>query len=198
MNSDNLTPLVRLCLALALTVAGSATVADNAKPRLAAPFTLETAAGSTVTLPEEQQGIGLYLFWATWCPYCKALMPHLQSIEDEFGDQVTVYALNFRDRNDPREYIAKRGFDFVLLPEADDTADEWGAHATPALFIVDSEGRVRFDLYQVLTEDPPGYEQLDHSQRAERRAPFWAARIRQALDGLIEPGIAGADGADHG
>jgi len=198
MKPDYLHPSIRICLAVVLTVAGPLAAADAKASRLAAPFTLETAAGSTVTLPEEQQGIGLYLFWATWCPYCKALMPHLQSIEDEFGDQVTVYALNFRDRNDPREYIAERGFDFVLLPEADDTADEWGAHATPALFIVDTEGRIRFDLYQVLTEDPPGYEQLGHSQRAERRAPFWAARIRQALDGLIEPGIAGADGAGRG
>src|SRR3546814_9228256 len=26
------------------------------------------------------------LFWATWCPYCKALMPHLQSMLDEYGN----------------------------------------------------------------------------------------------------------------
>jgi hypothetical protein len=32
------------------------------------------------------------LFWATWCPYCKALMPHVQSNLDEYGKQVRVVA----------------------------------------------------------------------------------------------------------
>jgi len=44
---------------------------------------------------------------------------------------------------------------------------------------------VRFNLYDVLATNPPGFEELDHTQRAQRRAPFWAARIRQKLDELI-------------
>ncbi len=159
--------------------------ADEPGRAEAPSFSASSAAGDSIELPMQQQGIGLYLFWASWCPYCKALMPHLQSIEDEFGDRVTVYALNFRDQNDPEKYIDERGFDFVLIPDADEIAAQWGARATPALYIVDDEKRIRFSLYDVLTEDPPGYEQLGHSQRAERRAPFWAARIRQALDSLI-------------
>ncbi len=151
----------------------------------ASSFTLESADGARLELPAEQQGVGIYLFWASWCPYCRALMPHLQSIEDEYGEQVTIYALNFRDQRDPREYINEHGFDFVLMPEADSVAEQWSARATPGLFIVDSEGRVRFNLYQVLAENPPGFEEMSHSQRAQRRGPFWAARIRQAIDEVM-------------
>ena len=148
-------------------------------------FTLQSAEGRGWTLPAQQDGIGIYLFWASWCPYCKALMPHLQSIEDEYGDRVTVYALNFRDKSDPREYFDEHGFDFVLFPDAGDVAEQWGAHATPALYLVDDSGEVRFDLYEVLTDDPPGYAELGHTQRAARRAPFWAARIRASLDEVL-------------
>jgi len=152
---------------------------------MATAFELAAADGQLLALPEEQDGIGIYLFWASWCPYCRALMPHLQSIEDEYGDRVTVYALNFRDEGDARGYMAERGFEFVLLPEADAVAESWGVFGTPGLFVVDSAGRVRFNLYDVVTEDPPGWSELKHGQRAERRAPFWAARVRAALDDVL-------------
>jgi thiol-disulfide isomerase/thioredoxin len=170
-------PLLNPILALLLSTAAVAAPAPEAPS-----FTLADATGTEHTLPGEQQGIGVYLFWASWCPYCKALMPHLQSVVDEYGDRVTVYALNFRDQNDPTELIDSQGYDFVLLPDAGRVAESWGAQATPALWIVDGEGRVRFSLYDVLTENPPGYEELDHDERAARRAPFWAARIRKSID----------------
>lgn len=151
----------------------------------ASTFELEAADGTVLDLPAEQEGIGIYLFWASWCPYCRALMPHLQSLEDEFGDQVTIYALNFRDQKDPEDYLDEHGFQFVLLPAADEVAQSWEVHGTPGLFIVDGQGRIRFNLYEVLTENPPGFDDMSHPQRAQRRAPFWAARIRASLDELL-------------
>lgn len=169
-------------LVLLLIVAASARGQDFPQ---AEPFTLATADDAELSLPAEQEGAGIYLFWASWCPYCRALMPHLQSLEDEYGDQITVYALNFRDQQDPVAYLDEHGFGFVLLPEADDVAQSWGVQGTPGLFIVDGQGRIRFNLYDVLATNPPGFEDLNHTQRAQRRAPFWAARIRQSLDEVL-------------
>jgi len=177
-------------LAFALLLVTAATIDAQEYPE-APSFSLETAEGAALDLPADQQGVGIYLFWASWCPYCRALMPHLQSLEDEYGDAITVYALNFRDQQDPSAYLAEHGFDFVLLPKADDVAESWGVQGTPGLFIVDRDGRIRFNLYDVLATNPPGFEKLNHTQRAQRRAPFWAARIRQALDQVLA--VSGAE-----
>ncbi len=163
-----------------------ALAADAQEYPEAPPFSLETAAGQSIDLPAQQQGVGIYLFWASWCPYCRALMPHLQSLEDEYGNAIAIYALNFRDQQDPVAYLDEHGFDFVLLPKADEVAESWGVQGTPGLFIVDQAGRIRFNLYDVLANNPPGFESLNHTQRAQRRAPFWAARIRQSLDDVLD------------
>lgn len=171
-------------VALALFAWAPLTAHAQALPE-ARPFSLEDASGEQVQLPGAQEGVGIYLFWASWCPYCRALMPHLQSIKDEYGDRVTVYALNFRDQQDPRKYIEERGFDFRLFPGADDVAGQWDVQGTPGLFIVDTDGRVRLNLYEVMAENPPGFDELSHAQKAQRRAPFWAARVRETLDEVL-------------
>jgi len=54
----------------------------------------------------------ILFFWATWCPYCKALMPHLQSLRFEYGDRVKILAINLIDADgDPVEYVRNAGYD---------------------------------------------------------------------------------------
>lgn len=168
---------IAFLLCLFLPLAASAEAAPS--------FTAKTAAGKTVELPREHEGVDLYLFWATWCPYCQRLMPHIQSMEDEYGDDVTIFAINFRDDGDPQGYVEERGFEFTLIPDGGDVAEDYGMHGTPGLVLVDGEGEIRFNLYDL--QDPAGkaLEDLEHGQRAERLAPWWAARIRQEIDGIL-------------
>lgn len=149
-------------------------------------FTLESLEGVSHTLPEQQEGVGIYLFWASWCPYCQALMPHIQSVLDQYGEQVTVYALNFRDDKDPRQTMSAKGYQFTVFPDADAVAEQWDVHGTPGLFILDEDGEVRFNLYDVAVDNPPGFDELSHTQKAARRAPLWAARMREALQELLD------------
>jgi len=148
-------------------------------------FTLADAAGNEVTLPAKQDGVEIYLFWATWCPYCKALMPHLQSIQIEYGNDVRVYALHIRDDEDPVAFMQEQGYDFVLLPEADPVMELYGVRPTPAVFLVDSRGVIRFNLYKMIFEDNAEYRELNHRQKSARRAPYWAAAIRRELDQIL-------------
>jgi len=168
-----------LVLSLALLVGAPA----QAKP--GDTFELPATDGQSYRLPDDQQGLGIYLFWASWCPYCRALMPHLQSLIDQHPEQVRVYALQFRDEKDPAEYIAEHGFDFTVFEAADEVATAWGMRATPGLVIVDAGGAVRFNLYELMADTPPGFDKLNHTEKAARRAPWWAARIRERVGELL-------------
>jgi cytochrome c biogenesis protein CcmG/thiol:disulfide interchange protein DsbE len=141
------------------------------------------------SFPEDLEGPTIILFWASWCPYCKALMPHLQSILDEYPGQVQVLALNFKDDDEPAVYMAQRGYDFRLILHSEEVAQSWGVKGTPGLFLADRSGLVVFNhraiLKDVNADSPKADEKgLKHYQKAARAAPLWAARLRVAIDGL--------------
>jgi thiol-disulfide isomerase/thioredoxin len=153
-------------------------------------FTVIGADGGRFSYPDDLEGPTIVLFWATWCPYCKALMPHLQSILDEFPGQVRVLALNIREDADPAAFLAEYGYDFQLVENADRAAELWGVKGTPGLFLADASGRVVFDRLRIPAEAAApsaaaSPQAMKHYQKAARSAPLWAARLRVALDPLL-------------
>jgi thiol-disulfide isomerase/thioredoxin len=157
--------------------------------------------------------VDIYFFWASWCPYCKALMPHLQSMRIEYGEDgpgqpldgfpvaqaslstgsrshllspsLTIYALNIRDDETPEHFMAERGYDFVEIPEADSIMELYGVRSTPGLFVLDGKGRIRLNLYEIIFDDDSEYKALSHGKKAGRRAPYWSAEIRRAIDKIL-------------
>ncbi|MEM7432764.1 MAG: TlpA disulfide reductase family protein [Pseudomonadota bacterium] len=174
-----------LLLTLGFLLNGNALADDE---RIAPDWTLQSVAGETITLSEavSEQPVLLY-FWATWCPYCKAVMPHIQDIQQEYGDDVRVLAIHFRDdKGDPVAFIKKAGYDFTLLPDGLEVAKLNGIWGTPGILIVDKDMTVRFDLYQLPKLDlSAAGEAPSHSQRAALLAPYWADAIRESLDAVI-------------
>jgi len=151
-------------------------------------WTLVSAQGEVFQLSEEvrEQPV-ILLFWATWCPYCKALMPHLHSLRLEHSDKVRILAINFREDGDPVEFIHNAGYDFTVLPDGDAVAAAYNVYGTPGLIIVDQDRNVRFDLRTLPRREPPiSKKSLGHTGMAAYRAPYWAAEIRKSLDVVLE------------
>ncbi len=148
-------------------------------------WTLTDVAGVPVTLSEiaAEQPV-ILLFWATWCPYCKALMPHLQSIRFEHGEGVKILALNFKDEDgDPVAFIRDKGYDFTLLENAEEIASLYKVYGTPGLILVDRDMKIRFNLLKLpRLELPNTGEKVSNSTRAAFLAPYWAAELRKALN----------------
>ena len=104
----------------------------------------KTANGGTVHFdPQRLKRPAILLFWATWCPYCEALMPYVQHVQDAAGkDRLDVYAIDIKDDGDPVAELRERGQTFTLVRDGDAIADLYGIKGTPGLLLVDRSGAV--------------------------------------------------------
>jgi thiol-disulfide isomerase/thioredoxin len=181
--------LIFAVIVLLLVACTQEAAAPHPETLLPAPsWTLVSADGALVEFPPAIGRPALLLFWATWCPYCKAFMPHVQSILDEFPDSdLVVYAISFKDDGDPGRVVERQGFDFLVLPNGEAVAEAYGVKTTPGLFLVDAAGMIRFDLRDIQAHQAMqaiSAMDLKHSGKAAQ-APYYAAALRMAVDQLL-------------
>ncbi len=107
-------------------------------------WSLQTAKGETVNYHNDSEGnVTMVLFWATWCPYCRSLMPHLEVIYRQYRSKgLKFYAVNVFEENDPVKYFTDQKFSSTLLLNGDEVAAEWGVKGTPGLFVLDKEKKI--------------------------------------------------------
>ena len=97
----------------------------------------------------------ILLFWATWCPYCKALMPYVQKVVDAAGhNHLDVYAIDIKEDDDvdPAAELRARKLSFTLVRNGDAIADQYAVKGTPGLFLVDAQGNI---VYKRVGGDAP-------------------------------------------
>lgn len=104
----------------------------------------KTADGRTIHFdPQHLKRPAILLFWATWCPYCEALMPYVQHVQDAAGkNRLDVYAIDIKEDGDPVKTLRERKLGFTLILDGDAIADQYAVKGTPGLFLVDAHGNV--------------------------------------------------------
>ena len=130
----------------------------------------------SVSFPEVSEGKpSVVIFWATWCDYCKAFMPYLKNIQEDYGaDRISIIAVNAREKEgDPDSYIAALGFPLTAIRDGDDIAEAYGVRFIPGLMVVDRDGTVAYR--RGWTELPAG----------TTVAQLWSDQVRAALDELF-------------
>jgi thiol-disulfide isomerase/thioredoxin len=116
------------------------------------------------------------VFWATWCGYCRAFMPYLKDISEDYAAHgVEVVAINAKEdgEGNPRGYVRGLGFMPIAIAEGDEIAAAYGIEFIPGLLIVDGTGTVAYR--RPWTDLPAG----------RTVAELWDAQVRDALDRLL-------------
>jgi len=116
------------------------------------------ADGKPITFdPEHRTRPAILFFWATWCPYCEALMPYVQNVYDAAGrDKLDVYAIDIKEDGDPVATLRARKITFTLVRDGDPIADLYGVKGTPGLFLVDAKGEIVYK--RTGGDEPPAVE----------------------------------------
>lgn len=106
-------------------------------------FILKTLKGGTVSLKDYRGKLIFLNFWATWCPPCRAEMPSMQRLWEEFKEEdFVILAINIREENKPvSSFMNERGFSFpVLLDEKGKVARSYGIRGIPTTFFLNPDG----------------------------------------------------------
>ncbi len=118
-------------------------------------FELRTLEGSTVTLGEFRGKVVMINFWATWCPPCKAEMPHIQRVHERFGDRVVILGVDLAEpEHIVRQYVEEHGYTWRFALDTDGTvSDRYLVRYIPTTFFVDPNGIIRRIYTGPMTEN---------------------------------------------
>ncbi len=109
-------------------------------------FSLPDQDGNNIDYYADSDGkVSVILFWATWCPYCATLMPHLEVIYRKYRNKgLKFYAVDILEdgKLNPIEYIKNKEYSFQLLLNGDDVATQYGVRGTPGLYVMDKDKKV--------------------------------------------------------
>ena len=126
--------------------AGSNSAEAAPQAGFAAPdFTLNTPAGETYTLSELKGKAVLVNLWATWCPPCRAEMPAIQKIYDEYKDQgFIVLAIDMTAQDNPLNiapFVKEFSLTFpILLDETGEIGRAYQLRSLPSSYFIDRNG----------------------------------------------------------
>ncbi len=160
-----------LLLSVSLTPVSSAEELPLNIGGTAANWSLQTNKSETLDYYQDSEdNVSVVMFWATWCPYCATLMPHMEVMYRKYRNKgVKFYAIDIYEdgKVDPIKYFENREFTFTMLLDGDEIAKQYGVKGTPAVYVLDKEKKVVY-------KRPAGVSDVMVKQNVD-------LRIRQAL-----------------
>ncbi len=119
-----------------------------AHPGFAAPdFTLETPEGDLISLSDYEGRPVLVFLWASWCSVCKATLPGLQTVYEDYAPQgFEILAVNMTTQDtlsSAISYFNTQAYTFPMLIDAEgQVAKEYQMHALPTSILIGLDGVV--------------------------------------------------------
>jgi cytochrome c biogenesis protein CcmG/thiol:disulfide interchange protein DsbE len=115
---------------------------------LAPAFDLETLNGGSRSLADFQGQVIVLNLWASWCPPCRAEMPAIQSLYEQYKDQgLVVLAVNmtYQDSvSSAASFTNEFGLSFpILLDRTGLVGKLYRMRALPTTFFIDRQGEIQ-------------------------------------------------------
>ncbi len=118
------------------------------KGNIAPDFELLNLNGNPVKLSDFTGKKVILNYWATWCPPCRAEMPHMEKFYNDNEKDVVVLAVNLtnteQNRDNVSDFVEDFGLTFpVIMDEEGDVSSTYQVIAYPTSYMIDSQGIIQ-------------------------------------------------------
>ncbi|WCJ60026.1 redoxin domain-containing protein [Fontisphaera persica] len=184
--------MVTLCLGSWLSPLAAAELGDKAASLSIAKW----IKGQSVDVTD---GKNIYVveFWATWCPPCRASIPHLTKLQKKFADKGVVFVgISDEDEDTVKPFVTKMGeqMDYrVAIDDNDKTSKAYmaafGINGIPHAFIVDKGGRIVWhghpmaDLEKTLQAMVDGKYDLEKAKKRIKAQKLFEQFVQAVAEG---------------
>jgi thiol-disulfide isomerase/thioredoxin len=139
-------------LALSLVLPAAALAELNLGDPAPALTVKEWIHGNPVDLTNYAGRVTVVEYWATWCPPCRASIPHLTEMQRKYGDKVAIVGIASAER-DPKDmpafmekWAAKIGYSIALDTDSRDARkalyEQMAPEGIPTAYVIGSDGRI--------------------------------------------------------
>jgi thiol-disulfide isomerase/thioredoxin len=132
-------------------------------------LTLQAYDGSEVRLSDFKREILIVHTWASWCPYCGEELQNLARLKEQYGDDITILAVNRAEPADEARAFTRNlgipdGTMEIMLDPDDAFYKEIEGYAMPETVFIHDNGEVFF----------------------HQRGPMKMDEVRTMIDQLVE------------
>lgn len=108
-------------------------------------FTLPDLDGNDVRLSSFKGNVVLVDFWATWCPPCRAEIPHLITLYETYkGKGFVVLGVGLDGEKELKDYAEEHSITYPILIGTKDLSQKYGITGIPTTYLIDKKGKIGF------------------------------------------------------
>jgi thiol-disulfide isomerase/thioredoxin len=115
-------------------------------PVVVGDFTVTTLDGKTISIKDLRGKVVLVNFWATWCPPCRAEIPDLVKLQDQYRDSLVVLGISEDEGPvaDVKAFAAEHAVNYPIAMTGPELQKVFkGVSALPTTFVIDREGKIQ-------------------------------------------------------
>jgi thiol-disulfide isomerase/thioredoxin len=105
-------------------------------------WTLTDLEGIPVSFSSFKNELVFLSFWATWCPPCRAEMPNIQNLYEQYGDRVRFVLASQEDPATISGYLEDHGFSMPVYRLVQNPPTRLSTSSIPTTFLITPEGKI--------------------------------------------------------
>lgn len=108
-------------------------------------FTMTDVDGNEVKLSDYIGKPVIINFWASWCPPCKAELPHFEKLAKEYKGQVHFLMVNVESNNKDavKNFVKSNGYTFPLYFDKNESgSNAYSVQSIPLTVFITADGKI--------------------------------------------------------
>ncbi len=97
---------------------------------------------SDINLKEAKGKVIFINYWATWCPPCRAEMPSIQSLYNDYKDKITFVFITSDEKSKVDKYYTENNFNLPTYNVLSNPAAQISTRSLPTTFVIDKKGNL--------------------------------------------------------